>query len=52
MKATSHGKKRTAVSRPVTMFMISVVIVLLGVVSLARLPVDLMPDIDITMMSE
>ena len=37
---------RVAVARPVTMFMISIVIVLLGVVSLVRLPVDLMPDID------
>ena len=36
----------TAVARPVTMFMISVVILLMGIVSLMRLPVDLMPDID------
>ncbi|MEZ5318496.1 MAG: efflux RND transporter permease subunit [Vicinamibacterales bacterium] len=36
---------RTAIHRPVTMFMISVVIVLLGTISLYRLPVDLMPDV-------
>ena len=36
---------RIAIHRPVTMFMISAVIVLLGVISLARLPVDLMPDV-------
>lgn len=36
---------RIAIQRPVTMFMISAVIVLLGVMSLARLPVDLMPDV-------
>jgi HAE1 family hydrophobic/amphiphilic exporter-1 len=36
---------RTAIHRPVTMFMISAVIVLLGFISLARLPVDLMPDV-------
>ena len=36
---------RTAIERPVTMFMLSAVIVLLGALSLARLPVDLMPDI-------
>lgn len=35
---------RFAIERPVTMFMISSVIVLLGAVSLVRLPVDLMPD--------
>ena len=37
---------RVAVSRPVTMFMVSIVIILLGVVSLVRLPVDLMPAIE------
>ncbi|MGH9373730.1 MAG: efflux RND transporter permease subunit [Vicinamibacterales bacterium] len=37
---------RVAIHRPVTMFMISGVIILLGVMSLARLPVDLMPDIE------
>ena len=36
---------RLAIQRPVTMFMISGVIILLGVMSLARLPVDLMPDV-------
>src|ERR1044071_6560507 len=36
---------RFAIERPVTMFMLSAVVVLLGAISLARLPVDLMPDI-------
>jgi HAE1 family hydrophobic/amphiphilic exporter-1 len=36
---------RTAIHRPVTMFMICGVIVLLGTISLSRLPVDLMPDV-------
>ena len=36
---------RTAINRPVTMFMLSAVIILLGAISLVRLPVDLMPDI-------
>ena len=36
---------RTAIERPVTMFMISGVVILLGIMSLARLPVDLLPDI-------
>jgi HAE1 family hydrophobic/amphiphilic exporter-1 len=36
---------RLAIQRPVTMFMISGVVILLGVMSLARLPVDLMPDV-------
>lgn len=36
---------RLAIKRPVTMFMISFVVVLLGSISLTRLPVDLMPDI-------
>ncbi len=35
---------RLAIHRPVTMFMISGVIMLLGGISLTRLPVDLMPD--------
>ncbi len=35
---------RIAIERPVTMFMISLVIILLGSISLTRLPVDLMPD--------
>ena len=35
---------RIAIERPVTMFMISFVIILLGAISLTRLPVDLMPD--------
>ncbi len=36
---------RIAIHRPVTMFMLSGVIVLLGAISLTRLPVDLMPDV-------
>ena len=36
---------RTAIHRPVMMFMISAVIILLGAISLTRLPVDLMPEI-------
>src|SRR5690606_24523402 len=36
---------RLAIERPVTMFMLSAVIVLLGGLSLMRLPVDLMPDV-------
>src|SRR3954464_366996 len=36
---------RLAIERPVTMFMLSGVVVLIGAVSLARLPVDLMPDV-------
>src|SRR3954469_22591434 len=35
---------RFAIHRPVTMFMISAVIVLLGIISLSKLPVDLMPE--------
>jgi HAE1 family hydrophobic/amphiphilic exporter-1 len=35
---------RFAIERPVTMFMLSAVIVLLGAISLTRLPVDLMPE--------
>ena len=35
---------RLAIHRPVTMFMLSSVVVLLGAISLTRLPVDLMPD--------
>ncbi|MGE0393311.1 MAG: efflux RND transporter permease subunit [Vicinamibacterales bacterium] len=35
---------RIAIQRPVTMFMISAVIVLIGLISLSKLPVDLMPD--------
>ena len=35
---------RTAIHRPVSMFMLSAVVVLLGSISLVRLPVDLMPD--------
>ena len=37
---------RLAIQRPVTMFMISGVITLLGVISLTRLPVDLMPEFE------
>ncbi len=36
---------RIAIQRPVTMFMLNGVIVLLGAISLSRLPVDLMPDV-------
>ena len=36
---------RLAVRRPVTMSMISAVIILLGAIALVRLPVDLMPDV-------
>jgi len=35
---------RLAIHRPVTMFMLSSVVVLLGAISLTRLPVDLMPE--------
>ncbi len=35
----------TAIRRPVTMFMVSAVIILLGLISLTRLPVDLLPDV-------
>ena len=37
---------RLAIQRPVTMFMISAVVTLLGVISLTRLPVDLMPEFE------
>ena len=37
---------RLAIQRPVTMFMISGVIMLLGAISLTRLPVDLMPEFE------
>jgi HAE1 family hydrophobic/amphiphilic exporter-1 len=36
---------RLAIHRPITMFMISAVVTLLGLISLTRLPVDLMPDV-------
>ncbi len=36
---------RLAIQRPVTMFMLSGVVILLGIISLMRLPVDLMPDV-------
>jgi len=36
---------RFAIERPVMMSMISCIIVLLGVISLSRLPVDLLPDV-------
>lgn len=35
----------TAIRRPITMYMICGVIILLGAISLTRLPVDLMPDV-------
>lgn len=37
---------RTAIARPVTMYMLCGVIVLLGAISLLRLPVDLMPELN------
>jgi HAE1 family hydrophobic/amphiphilic exporter-1 len=37
---------RLAIQRPVTMFMISAVVTLLGLLSLNRLPVDLMPEFE------
>src|SRR5918995_1194555 len=37
---------RLAIQRPVTMFMISGVVTLLGILSLSRLPVDLMPEFE------
>jgi HAE1 family hydrophobic/amphiphilic exporter-1 len=37
---------RFAIERPVTMFMISAVVTLLGAISLTRLPVDLMPEFE------
>jgi len=36
---------RIAIHRPVTMFMLSAVVVLLGGIALVRLPVDLLPDV-------
>ncbi|MFB3852486.1 MAG: efflux RND transporter permease subunit [Vicinamibacterales bacterium] len=36
---------RTAIERPVMMFMMSAVIIILGAMSLTRLPVDLMPEV-------
>ena len=36
---------RLAIHRPVTMFMLSAIVILLGTISLLRLPVDLMPDV-------
>ena len=36
---------RLAIHRPVTMFMLSSIIILLGLISATRLPVDLMPDV-------
>jgi HAE1 family hydrophobic/amphiphilic exporter-1 len=36
---------RIAIARPVTMFMISGIIILLGAISVTRLPVDLLPDV-------
>src|SRR5262245_6251827 len=36
---------RTAIQRPIMMFMISSIVILLGAISLTRLPVDLLPDI-------
>src|SRR5919106_1728066 len=42
---------RLAIHRPVTMFMLSAVVVLLGAISLTRLPVDLMPEIQMPTIS-
>jgi HAE1 family hydrophobic/amphiphilic exporter-1 len=36
---------RIAIHRPVTMFMMSAIVVLLGAIAATRLPVDLMPDV-------
>ena len=36
---------RLAIERPITMFMLSAVVILIGGMSLVRLPVDLMPDV-------
>ena len=36
---------RLAIHRPITMFMLSGVIILIGFIALMRLPVDLMPDV-------
>src|SRR5688500_5196007 len=36
---------RLAIQRPVTMFMLSGVIIMIGLMALMRLPVDLMPDV-------
>ena len=36
---------RLAIERPITMFMLSAIVMLIGGLSLARLPVDLMPDV-------
>jgi hydrophobic/amphiphilic exporter-1 (mainly G- bacteria), HAE1 family len=36
---------RLAIHRPVTMFMLSAIVILLGGISVTRLPVDLMPDV-------
>ncbi|MDQ3169710.1 MAG: efflux RND transporter permease subunit [Acidobacteriota bacterium] len=36
---------RLAIHRPITMFMLSATVVLLGLISLTRLPVDLLPDV-------
>ena len=38
---------RLAIERPITMFMLSGVIILIGLLSMMRLPVDLMPDISL-----
>ena len=44
-RGTDMSLPSLAVRRPVTMSMISVVVILLGAVALVRLPVDLMPDV-------
>ena len=40
---------RLAIERPITMFMLSAVVMLIGGLSLVRLPVDLMPDVSFPM---
>ena len=42
---------RTAIHRPIMMFMICAVIILLGAISLTRLPVDLLPDVSFPTMN-
>ena len=37
---------KVAIHRPVTVLMLAAVVVLLGLVSFSRLPVDLMPDVE------
>ncbi len=41
------GLSRIAVKKPVTTIMVTLIIILLGIVSLTRIPIDLLPKIDI-----